>query len=160
MALPPLELFSLEKKPPCCRVAFSRPGGVPGRGFWKSCSRFLTAMRRAVCTSAGPVRSVIRRSASTLSTIGQLRNRVTADAHDGGMLRASSEMWYRRHSLCCACVELDQRADDADCSHLTWALSSGRSIWALDSRSIATARPAARGTQPALPYGPGDATIH
>jgi hypothetical protein len=24
MALPPLELFSLEKKPPCCRVAFSR----------------------------------------------------------------------------------------------------------------------------------------
>jgi hypothetical protein len=27
MALPPLELFSLEKKPPCCRVAFSRSGG-------------------------------------------------------------------------------------------------------------------------------------
>jgi hypothetical protein len=23
MALPPLELFSLKKKPPCCRVAFS-----------------------------------------------------------------------------------------------------------------------------------------
>ena len=25
MALPPLELFSLEKRPPCCRVAFSFP---------------------------------------------------------------------------------------------------------------------------------------
>jgi hypothetical protein len=29
MALPLLELFSREKKPPCCRVAFSRLGGLP-----------------------------------------------------------------------------------------------------------------------------------
>ena len=34
MALPPLELFSLEKKPPCCRVAFSR-----WRGTWGAWSR-------------------------------------------------------------------------------------------------------------------------
>ena len=29
MALPPLELFSLEKRPPCCRVAFSFSPGPP-----------------------------------------------------------------------------------------------------------------------------------
>jgi hypothetical protein len=26
--LPPLELFSLKKRPPCCRAAFSRLSGV------------------------------------------------------------------------------------------------------------------------------------
>jgi hypothetical protein len=30
MALPPLELFSLKKRPPCCRAAFSRSDTV----FW------------------------------------------------------------------------------------------------------------------------------
>src|ERR1700704_5638794 len=39
MALPPLELFSLKKRPPCCRVAFSlfryNFCGIEGRYFLK-----------------------------------------------------------------------------------------------------------------------------
>ena len=42
MALPPLELFSLKKKPPCCRVAFScLPGSAEGP--------FSTSARSLTC---------------------------------------------------------------------------------------------------------------
>jgi len=34
MALPPLELFSLKKRPPCCRAAFSRVLAFVRARFW------------------------------------------------------------------------------------------------------------------------------
>src|SRR3984957_14821697 len=48
MALPPLELFSLEKRPPCCRVAFSFPrDAIPRPIFTRS--RTLDTIRQGTC---------------------------------------------------------------------------------------------------------------
>jgi hypothetical protein len=48
MALPPLELFSLEKRPPCCRVAFSFPlDNIPRLIFTRD--RTLDTIRQGTC---------------------------------------------------------------------------------------------------------------
>ena len=64
MALPPLELFSLKKKPPCCRVAFSCSSGS-AEGTFSTSLRSLTCRLNHAPRPLGAPHAVCRLRRST-----------------------------------------------------------------------------------------------
>ena len=93
MALPPLELFSLEKKPPCCRVAFSRSSRTRARGLQQTNRHAISPKDTSVEVRICPILGLF--GAEIEDFVGMLDEfllRMTAQTNEGRMEGHSSPL--------------------------------------------------------------------